>query len=360
LATSVETADGTWATIAMGHLDDPANTFWQLFFHPLGKQPLGKRPLGKPAWSDQVEATATATNGGLVLATAGGRSLTVGIRPSADLTYSPLITTVDSARSWSNGLVTSGLADRPDALATRTSGAALALVGGRGAQVLASGGDLSKWSVVVSESALAATSGGRSCGLGALTAVGYLSGERLVGGSCGLPGVVGVFAQAGRTWRAAGPALPTGLLGGRAEVLSLSTDGSGTSALVAVVSGKRSWLLAASARSGGRWHVSPALALGSSETVASFGPAGASGLFVLLQGRTGRPRLLVAPGAGALAWRDLPAPPAGTATVAFDGPAAVDALAERGKVLTVWSLGPGRAWDKIQIMNVPIQYGSSS
>ena len=58
LATSIQTAQGTWATVAMGHLDDPDNTFWQLFF----------RPAGSIAWSNQVEATATATNGGLVLA----------------------------------------------------------------------------------------------------------------------------------------------------------------------------------------------------------------------------------------------------------------------------------------------------
>ena len=32
LATSLQTADGTWATIPMGRLDEPFNTFWQLLF----------------------------------------------------------------------------------------------------------------------------------------------------------------------------------------------------------------------------------------------------------------------------------------------------------------------------------------
>ena len=61
LATSVQTLDGTWATIPMGRLDEPLNTFWQLFY----------RPNGAVAWSNRVEATATATNGGLVLAADG-------------------------------------------------------------------------------------------------------------------------------------------------------------------------------------------------------------------------------------------------------------------------------------------------
>ena len=66
LATSVPAGGGTWATVAMGDLGQPLNTFWQLLF----------RPAGTNSWSDRVEATAVATNGGLVLASArlaGGR-----------------------------------------------------------------------------------------------------------------------------------------------------------------------------------------------------------------------------------------------------------------------------------------------
>jgi hypothetical protein len=85
---------------------------WQLLF----------RPAGTASWSDQVESTATATNGGLVLASAGGRSLIVGVRPAEDFTFSPLISTDDAARSWSNGLLTDGLAAHPDALATDAAG----------------------------------------------------------------------------------------------------------------------------------------------------------------------------------------------------------------------------------------------
>ena len=106
LATSVRGSGGTWATVAMGDLGQPLNTFWQLMF----------RPDGSGKWTDHVEATATATNGGLVLA-GGGGPLIVGVRPSNDLTFSPLISTTNAGRSWSNGLLDEGLASRPDALA---------------------------------------------------------------------------------------------------------------------------------------------------------------------------------------------------------------------------------------------------
>ncbi|MGH9028399.1 MAG: hypothetical protein ACRDV4_02120, partial [Acidimicrobiales bacterium] len=36
LATSIDTGSGEWVTLPMGHLDQPLNTFWQLFFKPFG------------------------------------------------------------------------------------------------------------------------------------------------------------------------------------------------------------------------------------------------------------------------------------------------------------------------------------
>ena len=62
LATSLGGPAGTWASVAMGQLDEPLNTFWQLLY----------RPAGGTRWSNQVEATVVATNGGIVLAPLGG------------------------------------------------------------------------------------------------------------------------------------------------------------------------------------------------------------------------------------------------------------------------------------------------
>ena len=245
LATSVQTSDGTWATIPMGRLDEPLNTFWQLFYRPNGSVP----------WSDRVEATATATNGGLVLASAGP-SLLVGVRPSVDLTFTPLISTSDGGRSWSDGLVAKEIAARPDALAT-AAGHALALVNSSvGAQVLADVGGISKWRPLVTQGDLARASAGKSCGLGSLTSVGYLGAQPLVGGSCGHAGVVGLFAEADGTWRLVGPMLPSALDNGRAEVLGLWTSHRTTMALVAVTGASGTDLLAAWSVPAGGWATS--------------------------------------------------------------------------------------------------------
>ena len=85
LATSLPTSAGTWASVPMGHLDQPLNTFWQLLFRPSGGGP----------WSSHVQATAVATNGGLVLASPHASGLIAGVLPSNLLTFSPLIYSVE-------------------------------------------------------------------------------------------------------------------------------------------------------------------------------------------------------------------------------------------------------------------------
>lgn len=347
LATSVQTADGVWATLPMGHLGDPANTFWQLLF----------RPVGAASWSNDVEAAATATNGGLVLASPGDRRLIVAVRPSADLTYTPLIATDNAARSWSDGLITSGLTARPAALAAGGDGQALALVGARGgSHVLTSSGDLSSWRLLTTQSALGGA--GRSCALGALTAVGFLAGQALVGGSCAASGVVGLFVQRRGAWHLTGPALPSTLASGRVEIMALGTTKGGSSALLGISDGHEGNLVVAWSAGAARWTASPPLRLSAGEKVISFGPASEARPFVLLQTASGQDALVLSE--GSQGWRRLAPPPGGTATIAFAG-ATADALAAQGTLLTIWSLRPGLdRWSKSQVVKVPLQYGSSS
>jgi hypothetical protein len=108
LATSIGSSSGTWATLPMGRTNQPLNTFWQLFF----------QPAGATSWTDEVGATATATNGGLVLATAVGRPFIAGIRPANLLRFSPLISTTDGGVTWTNGVLPRGLSAHPDSLST--------------------------------------------------------------------------------------------------------------------------------------------------------------------------------------------------------------------------------------------------
>jgi hypothetical protein len=348
LATSLQTPAGVWAAVPMGHLDQPLNTFWQLLF----------QPAGASRWSNQVSATAVATNGGLIL-TASPRALLVGVRPSNLLTFSPLLESADGGRSWSTGLLPSGLAQRPDALAAGAGGHALALVSARGGpQVLASDSGLSSWQLATSTSGLAASPAGGSCGLRAITAVAYLDGAPIVGGSCSRPGAVGLFLAHAGGWQLLTGVLPSADAHSRVEVLSVQSTSSGLRALLGLVGGDQTSLIAAWLKDG-HWLSSAPLALAASERLASFGPTAESGMFVLLTAAAAAPRLAIISGAGG-AWRQLPPPPSSTATVAFAAHGAVSALAVNDTVLSVWRLAAvAHRWVRGQVVNVPIEFGSS-
>ena len=103
---------------------------------------------------------------------------------------------------------------------------------------------------------------------------------------------------------------------------------------------------------GTRWTVSGPVAAGQVRA-SGFGTGGSG--WLMLSG--GRAETISGPGG---AWQALPAVPAGTATLA-PGPGAgsYEALAVSGSKLTVWRLAQG-AWAKAQLINVPVEYGSSS
>lgn len=346
LATSVQGAGATWATLPMGDLGQPLNTFWQLLV----------RPDGSDTWSNQVEATAVATNGGIVLAP-GAAALVAAVRPSQDLHYSPLVVTTDAGQSWSPGVLDAGLVDLPGALASHGTDQVLALVGASGStELMGSTGSLLRWHPVAGQRQLAVAAG-TGCALSALTAVADLGGTDVVGGTCRHPGTAGVLVGGPGDWRLDGPALPDSLLAGRVEVLGLWPEAGGLTSLLAVSDGNGIDLLSAWWTAEGTWQVSAPLALGGGAQVGSLGSDGGSGSFVLIDD-AGRLLLEHDSGPGA-AWSAMPAPPAGTATVAFVPGSAPEALAVDRSVLTVWSLGDG-GWTTAQKLDVSIQYGSSS
>jgi hypothetical protein len=174
-------------------------------------------------------------------------------------------------------------------------------------------------------------------------------------GSCQRPGVAGVFIDASGTWRSAGLTLPAADRGDRAEVLGLAATSGGNAALV--LAGDS---LLAAWSNGTHWTVSaPATGVGSGAVRASgFGTGGSA--WLLLGG--GRAEIISGPGA---AWQSLPPVPPGTMTLAPAGTAMPgpgggwDALAVSGSELTVWRLAEG-AWARVQLIKVPIEYGSSS
>jgi hypothetical protein len=352
LSTSLATPQGTWAVAVMGGSAADENNFWQLFV----------RPAGAARWS-LVTPEGVADNGGLVVAggPAGDTGLVVGFRPSQGLAFSPLATSSDTGRNWTPGLLDAGLADVPDALAVAPSGQTLALLHDGSIQTAASGAAATagQWSRLATLAALAASAPGRECGLVTVNAVSFHQNNvPMAAGSCVRRGVAGVFADTGGAWQAAGPVLPAGFGGDQVQVLGLARTSVGNAALLLAGTD-----LLAAWSDGGRWTVSAPVApeMDTAGVRASgFGPGGS--VWVLLGG--GRGETIGGPGGS---WQPLPPVPAGTQVLAptgtatlapGGGPSSYDALAVAGSRLTVWRLEAG-AWVRVQVINVPITYGSS-
>jgi hypothetical protein len=266
--------------------------------------------------------------------------------------FSPLAASADTGKVWTPGLLDADLADVPDALAVSPAGQSLALLhdGSIETAPTAAAAAAGQWSQLTTLGALAASAAGHACGLVAVNAVSFgRNGTPMAAGSCERRGVAGVFADSGGTWQAAGPGLPAAFGGDQVQVLGLAGAPGGTAALMTAGAD----LLAAWSGATG-WTVSAPVA--ADAVVASgFGPAGS--VWVLLAG--GRAEAI---GAAGGSWRALPAVPAGTQALAPGAGGGYDALAVSGARLTVWQLGPAAAasWVRVQVINVPIQYGSSS
>jgi hypothetical protein len=356
---AVPIANATWATVPMGAVTGP-NEFWQLF----------RLPAGSSRWALETPPD-IATNGAILLAGQGGSgaggaagqpgsgadaaALTAGVRPSLDLSFSPITTTADGGHSWATLPPESGLANQADALAAAPDGHLIALSQDHTADVFSGNGS---WTTLTSEHSLAAAPAVRSCALTGLTAAAYTpSGTLLLAGTCGRPRTAGIFSDAGGRWHRAGPALPAALAGRAVRVVRLTRIGTQDVALLEAGGPPDVSLLAAWTSDGGQhWALSPVLRLDGSYAVsASFG--GSGGVAVVLAGNRGV--TLAGPGNS---WRQLPALPAGHAvTLALPAAGTIDALAADGGTLTAWQLRNGSAtWSKTQMINVPIQYGSSS
>jgi hypothetical protein len=344
LATSLATATGTWAVTVMGGSAASHNNFWQLFV----------RPAGTSIWR-LATPPGVASNGGLVLTGLASGSVLAGFRPSQDLAYSPLATTRDNGKAWSPGLLDAALADVPGALAADpASGRLLALLTDGTTDISGKGG--TGWIRLVTRRALATSPAGTRCQPGSVTAAAFSpSGQPLLGAGCGRPGTAGIFSRTGRTWQLTGPALPAAYAHQAITVLRLTTTGHTTTALLGTGTGPAERLLAGwSADGGAHWTLSPPLPLnGATLTSASPGPG--SSLAITLSHRRAA-AITSAPGP----WRQLPALPPDTATLAPAPSGGWDALAVHSTQLTIWQAVPGtNAWASAQVIKVPIPFGSS-
>jgi hypothetical protein len=333
----------------------PDSVFWEMF----------ARTGDSGTWK-LVTPPGIADNGGLVAASGGAQALTVAVRPSQDLTFSPLAATSDDGASWSPGGPLGGaVAASPDAFAADGSHLA-ALLSGGAIETSADGG--SSWSTLARAGAIAASPAARGCGSFTVTALSFgVSPENLLaGGACGAGGSGGTDAVFGYSpgggWQRMDPPA-SGRLVGFTHGTALVAGKSGLSALWNGFGWYAYSPQAASSPQPTSWIKSAPLPLPG--PVVSSGNLTGAGAWVLLSG--GRAATITLADAEMTAakaapqWTRLPPVPAGTSVLASGPDGATDALAVAGSTVTVWRLKAGAAaWKQVQVISVPIQSGSSS
>jgi hypothetical protein len=353
ISASTTTPTGSSVLIAMGHLQDPSNTFWEVFL----------KPAGTASWVLHTPP-GVASNGGLVLAASPSGLLTLGFLVSAALKFSPVAQSTDGGAKWSPGELPSALTSTPDALAVGPTGQALALVATGDQRVLQTSGDLSTWRTLTTTNALAPAAS--SCGVREATAVAYSpSGHLLLGLGCAHGGEVGILtpsvpSPAGLSaWHDIGFALGSG--SGDASVTRLVSTAAGVAGLAQVRFGPRTSVVGFWGNgSNAQWVASARLAIPAGWAVKATATGGGSGqgLAVLL-GSGDRRRVEVVTGPGT-PWVTLPQTPRGASGVSGAG-AEIDTFVVRGSHLAVWAWSEGATgWRRTASITVPVPYGSSS
>jgi hypothetical protein len=346
LARSFDGPGTSWAILAMGHLGDPVNTFWEMFHWSGGSSP----------W-ELATPPGVASNGGLVAAVSSSGTVTAGFEPSQGLRFSPLSQTPNLGATWSQGLVPGALAPVPDALATSVGPHYLASVRTGGGEIVANSGDLTSWTTVATRRTLATDPSTSSCVITGLTGVTYSTGgDPVVGTGCARGSRPGIFESVSGEWRSVGPTLPASA-SGPIRVLRLYDTPAGVAALVSTGKASDPTLFALWSNAGMKtWQVSAGLPL-TTRAPSSTGDTATGELVVATDGDHGQRRAaVISPSSGR--WRELAEPPAGTSTIAVGPDGTFDALIAEGSTLVVDSLGPG-GWHRTQALNVEIQYGSS-
>lgn len=343
MATSFATAADSWAVVPVSA--DPA--YWQVL----------ARSANSTTWR-LVTPAGVASNSGLVAAPGATSAITVAVRPSQNLTFSPLAATADGGSTWSTGgPVNAAVAASPDALAS-FGDRLLALLGDGAVETSSDAG--AAWSTLAAPGAIAASAAGKGCaGAVRVTSVsfGMTGTDVLAGGTCGTGGTAAMFSYSpGTGWQRI--SLPvTGQLVRLTDGMALVRGGDGLTALWRGAG----WYAYAPPSSTPQatptnWDTSPALR--ASGTVTASGTLSGDGAWVLLS--DGTAATVSAPQASA-GWRQLPKVPAHTSVLASGPDGAIDALAVSGDTLAVWRLAPGATtWSPAEAINVPVQTGSSS
>ena len=339
--------------IAMGHLDDPSNTFWEVFL----------RSGDSTEWKLQTPP-GVASNGGLVLAAPSSGRLTVGFLVSADLKFSPVAQTSDGGDSWSAGALPFPLVAAPNAIAVGSTGEELALVSKAGQSILATSGNLSRWRTLTSTHSLAHNAS--TCDLQAVTAVAFnAQSQPVLGLDCAHSGEIGILAplhsssaqQSG--WRNIGPSISDSE--GSPSVIRLENTVNGLEGLAQIRAKDGLSLMAFWGQgSTDQWSQSTPLTVPSGWTVKATATGGGAGQGMAVLLGSGNRRQVEYVAGPATHWATLPNSPPGTSGVAWIGKE-IDTFVASGSRLGVWASTPPQAsWHLAVSITVPVPYGSSS
>ncbi len=356
LASSVTTPRQSTLVVPMGHLDDPTNTFWQLFV----------RPAGSASWELRTPP-GVADNGGLVVDVPSDGPLTAAFPISDVLAFSPLARSEDGGKTWASGVLPTPIVASPDVIAPGMDSGALALVDEAGETLLSGGADLSTWGSLATTSSIAVAA--PDCKVTHLTSVATVGTTVYVGLACAAPDRLGVAAAvmdpAGTAgvWRSAGPGL-TGHAGGTAVVVRLVEGSDGPQGLAEVTAGSTVsevafWGSGDPDATDPRWSQSRPLVLPTGAKLKATAVGGAGGSEVAVLAGTGSSQQVAEIAGPGRPWTALPTPPAGTLAVAVAG-SETDAFVVDNSVLTVWESTDGHAWTRSATVTVPVPYGSSN
>jgi hypothetical protein len=344
LAGGVDDGATAMVVVPMGHLSDPANTFYETFTATVAGPWALTTPPG------------VATNGGIVLATPTKGAVAVLPFYASKLTA---LSALVGGRAGGDGQVSAALAHGPSALAVDLSSGALATVSARGV-VRVQASLTARQVSVTTLSALKAAPGLRACGVAAITAVAFDAQGRLaLGLHCTKPGTTAVALQGVSAWSISkAPGL------GAVSVLRLDPDGSGLLALVrsgGMRASLRALRITGSSVSSSRsvpvmdlvirsTSVSAPSSSGRSEVVALAGSKAVSAL-VLDPGSATRFLGAALPLSTRAVVSISSAPLSGSGLVAFE---------VQGGAATIVSLTDSGAWSTSQVERVTIPYGSST
>jgi hypothetical protein len=351
ITASATTPTGSSMLIAMGHLKQPANTFWELFL----------RVAGKTSWVLDTPP-GVASNGGLVASAPTAGPLTVGFLISADLKFSPVARASNDGTTWSGGELPSPLAPTPDALAVGPTGETLALVGKAGERIVMSG-DLSTWHTVTTRKALARAIS--TCAWQRVTAVAYTAqSQPLLGLACARAGEIGILVPTNSSsvqpsgWRNIGPSLQTGV--GAASVVRLETTATGPVGLAQLGSATQMSLVAFWGQgSTDQWSQSRALPVPKGWTVRATATGGGAGQGVAVLLGSGQQRRVDEVTGPGTPWVTVADPPPGASGVSDVG-TEIDTFVVTGSNLAIWAWTPGSVdWRRTATIVVPVPYGSS-